>query len=242
MNNNGTKNGAPLLKLTGAGRAYQMGEVTVHALKNVELEVHEGDFLVVIGPSGSGKSTLLNLIGGMDRATSGEVLFKGDDLTKKSDRQLTLFRRREIGFIFQFYNLMPTLSALENIQVATEVVETPFDELEALLQVGLEDKADNFPSQLSGGQQQRVAIARALASNPSLLLCDEPTGALDSESARQTLDLLCHFHQNLNKTIVLITHDMAISRIGNRLAVIHDGEIVRREEITEPTQPKDIVW
>jgi putative ABC transport system ATP-binding protein len=131
---------------------------------------------------------------------------------------------------------------LENIQVATEVVETPFDELEALLQVGLEDKADNFPSQLSGGQQQRVAIARALASNPSLLLCDEPTGALDSESARQTLDLLCHFHQNLNKTIVLITHDMAISRIGNRLAVIHDGEIVRREEITEPTQPKDIVW
>jgi len=169
-----------VFSVESVSKVYRMGEVDVPALRDASIEIYDGEFLIIVGPSGSGKSTLLNLIGGMDRPTSGTVTFDGEALSEVSDRALTMFRRNQVGFVFQFFNLIPTLTALENVQVAIEIVKDPVDPMEALRLVGLEDRADHFPSQLSGGEQQRVAIARALASNPRLLLCDEPTGALES--------------------------------------------------------------
>jgi putative ABC transport system ATP-binding protein len=182
-----------------------------------------------MGASGSGKSTLLNILGGMDRPTSGRVLFGDRDLAHASDRELTLFRRREIGFIFQFYNLMPTLTAQENVEVGTEVVAQPMNAREALELVGMGDRADHFPSQLSGGQQQRVAIARAIAGRPRLLLCDEPTGALDSKAAAQVIELLTSLNESLRKTVVFVTHNPKLAQLGDRLAVLHDGAVTRIE-------------
>ena len=214
-----------ILSIQSVSKIYRMGEVDVPALREATLDIYEGEFLIIVGPSGSGKSTLLNLIGGMDRPTSGKVLFLDRNLSSASDFELTLYRRNEIGFVFQFYNLVPTLTALENVEVAIEIVRDPMNPLEALKRVGLEDRAGHFPSQLSGGEQQRVSIARALAGNPRLLLCDEPTGALDLETSRQVLGLLLHLNQTLGKTIVLITHNSAIAQIGNRIALIRDGAI-----------------
>jgi putative ABC transport system ATP-binding protein len=211
-----------------------MGEVDVHALRDATLDILEGEFLIVAGPSGSGKSTLLNIIGGMDRPTSGQALYGEMDLAKASDRELTLYRRHEIGFVFQFYNLVPTLTALENVQVATEIARDPMDPMEALGLVGLKDRADHFPSQLSGGQQQRVSIARALAKNPRLVLCDEPTGALDSEASESLIALLQDLRERLGKTIVLITHDPAIAKAGDRVARIRDGTIASVEANPRP--------
>lgn len=231
-----------LLSVKNASRVYRMGEVDVKALRDATIDIREGEFLVIVGPSGSGKSTLLNLIGGMDRPTSGEVHFRDRNLTRLSDRELTLYRRSEIGFVFQFYNLIPTLTALENVQVAIEIVKDPLDPMETLERVGMRERADHFPSQLSGGEQQRVSIARALASNPTLLLCDEPTGALDLETSRQVLGILRSLQQDLGKTVVLITHNNAIASIGDRVATIRDGTIVSINENPEPTPVEKVEW
>ena len=231
-----------LISVRNVSKVYRMGEVDVRALRDATLDIVDGEFLIVAGPSGSGKSTLLNLIGGMDRPTSGTVRFLDRDLSKASDRELTLYRRNEVGFIFQFYNLVPTLTALENVQVATELVAESLDPVEALRQVGLEDRAGHFPSQLSGGEQQRVSIARALASNPRLLLCDEPTGALDIEMGRQVLGQLAEVNEKLGKTVVLITHNGAIAAMGHRVAQLRDGT-VQSIKTNEPRTPAEqIRW
>jgi putative ABC transport system ATP-binding protein len=219
-----------------------MGEVDVPALREATLDIYDGEFLTIVGPSGSGKSTLLNLVGGMDRPTSGTLRFLDEEISRYSDRQLTLYRRTEIGFIFQFYNLIPTLTAVENVEVAVEVVPDPLDSMEALRMVGLEDRAGHFPSQLSGGEQQRVSVARALASNPRLLLCDEPTGALDLETSRQVLALLLDLNRTLRKTVVLITHNSAIAGIGDRVARMRDGAIYSMEVNEEPTPVEQVEW
>jgi len=231
-----------ILSVRSAGRVYRMGEVDVHALRGATIDIRDGEFLILVGPSGSGKSTLLNLIGGMDRPTSGEVRFLDRDLTHASDRELTLYRRTQIGFIFQFYNLIPTLTALENVQVAIQLVDNPMDPTEALDLVGLADRADHFPSQLSGGEQQRVAIARALGSNPRLLLCDEPTGAIDLETSREVLGMLVGLNRKLNKTVVLVTHNNAIAGIGTRVAHMRDGTIYSVTVNEHPTPPEVVEW
>jgi len=231
-----------ILSVRKASKVFRMGEVDVHALREASIDIINGEFLIIVGPSGSGKSTLLNLIGGMDRPTSGTVSFLDKDLTGMSDRELTLYRRNEVGFIFQFYNLVPTLTALENVQVAIEVVREPLDPMEALRMVKLEDRSSHFPSQLSGGEQQRVSIARALASNPRLLLCDEPTGALDLETSRQVLGLLVELNKKLEKTIVLITHNGAISEIGHRIAHIRDGALHSIHVNESPANVETISW
>ncbi|HEQ60074.1 MAG TPA: ABC transporter ATP-binding protein [Firmicutes bacterium] len=231
-----------VLSVRSASRIYRMGEVDVPALRDASLDIYEGEFLIIVGPSGSGKSTLLNLIGGMDRPTSGTVHFLERDLSRASDYELTLYRRREVGFVFQFYNLVPTLTALENVQVAVEIVDDPMDAREALRRVGLENRADHFPSQLSGGEQQRVSIARALASNPRLFLCDEPTGALDLEASRQVLGLLSDLSRKLGKTVVLITHNHAIARIGDRVARLRDGSVSSVEVNEQPTPAEEVQW
>ncbi len=231
-----------LISVRNASRVYRMGEVDVHALRDTSLDVRMGEFLVILGPSGSGKSTLLNLIGGMDRPTSGEVLVGGRDLAHCSDRELTEYRRAEVGFVFQFYNLVPMLTALENVQVATEISDDPMDPLAALKLVELTDRADHFPGQLSGGQQQRVALARALAGNPKLLLCDEPTGALDLATSRQMLGLLRRLNRDLGKTVVLITHNGAIARIADRVAYIRDGGLHDIQVNEQPLAVAEITW
>jgi putative ABC transport system ATP-binding protein len=231
-----------LISVRHASRTFRMGEVDVHALRDATLNVYEGEFLVILGPSGSGKSTLLNLIGGMDRPTSGEVRIDGRDLGRCSDRELTEYRRAEVGFVFQFYNLVPMLTALENVQVATEISDNPMDPLEALKLVELVDRANHFPGQLSGGQQQRVALARALASNPRLLLCDEPTGALDLATSRQMLGLLRRLNRELGKTVVLITHNGAIARIADRVAYMRDGALHNIQINEHPLPVAEITW
>jgi len=231
-----------ILSVQSVSKIYRMGEVDVPALRDATLDVYDGEFLIIVGPSGSGKSTLLNLIGGMDRPTSGKVKFLDQDLSQASDYELTLYRRREIGFVFQFYNLVPTLTALENVQVAIEIVRDPMNAGEALRQVGLQDRADHFPSQLSGGEQQRVSIARALAGNPRLLLCDEPTGALDLETSREVLQLLSDLSRKLNKTVVLITHNNAIAQIGDRVALLRDGRVASVNANHKPLPPEQVTW
>ncbi len=232
----------PLLSVRSVSKIYRMGEVEVPALREVDLEVFEGEFLVILGPSGSGKSTLLNMIGGMDRPSSGQVLFGEQDLTRASDRQLTLFRRHQIGFVFQFFNLVPTLTALENVQVATDIARDPLPARETLRIVGLEDRADHFPSQLSGGQQQRVAIARALSANPRLLLCDEPTGNLDTSTGAQVMELLERLNQDRGKTVVVITHNALVSRMADRTAEIRDGRIVRLDLQPRRESARSLPW
>ena len=219
-----------------------MGEVDVPALREISLKVYEGEFLIVVGPSGSGKSTLLNLIGGMDRPSAGRVLFRGFDLAQASDTELTMYRRNEVGFVFQFYNLVPTLTALENVQVSAEIVSDPLDAREALGMVGMADRADYFPAQLSGGQQQRVSIARAIVGAPRMLLCDEPTGALDLETSRQVLGLLASLNRDLGKTVALITHNGAIAGIGKRVATIRDGQIASLRVNDHPTPVEKVQW
>jgi putative ABC transport system ATP-binding protein len=236
------QNKKTILCVQSASKIYRMGEVDVPALRNTSIDIYDGEFLIIVGPSGSGKTTLLNLIGGMDRPTGGTVRFLDRDLSSASDRQLTLYRRNQVGFIFQFYNLVPTLTALENVQVAVEIVQDPMDTMEALRIVGLEDRADHFPAQLSGGEQQRVSVARALASNPRLLLCDEPTGALDLETSRQILGLLVKVNRELGKTVVLITHNNAIAGIGDRVALIRDGAIHSIKANVPPTPVEEIAW
>ncbi len=239
-----------LFSARSVAKVYQMGEVAVHALRDVTLDIYDGEILIVQGPSGSGKSTLLNIIGGMDAPSNGTATFfdrntkstRAIELAQAGGRELTRYRREQIGFVFQFFNLIPSLTALENIEVATEIVPDPLAPMETLALVGLEDRAHHFPSQLSGGQQQRVAIARALAGRPRFLLCDEPTGALDTEASRQIMQILYDLNRQMNKTIVIITHNPSIAQMGHRVITLRDGavESLRRNE--RPLAPDQVDW
>ncbi len=231
-----------LYTATELTKSYRMGEVTVHALRGVDLEVYAGEMLVMLGPSGSGKSTLLNLIGGMDSATCGHIRLRDTDIADFSERQLTAYRREHVGFIFQFFNLIPTLTARENVELAAQVCSNSLPVDEMLEMVGLPDRADHFPAQLSGGEQQRVAIARAVCKNPEVVLGDEPTGALDYETGKIVLDVLKHVHQVSGKTVVIVTHNAAIAGMANRVVRLRSGRIQAIETNPSPVEPKDLRW
>ncbi len=231
-----------VLEARDVTRTYRMGEVDVHALRGVDFALYESEFLVLVGASGSGKSTLMNILGGLDRPTSGTVHFRDQDLSRANDRQLTEFRRRHVGFVFQFYNLMPSLTARENVALVTEISRDPLSPAEALEMVGLEHRLDHFPSQLSGGEQQRVAVARAIAKRPELLLCDEPTGALDYRSGVVVLEVIERVNQELGTSTAVITHNAPISEMANRVVVLHDGQVEEERTNETRTPASDIRW
>jgi putative ABC transport system ATP-binding protein len=232
----------PLYRASAVSKVYRMGEVEVAALRAVDLEVREREVLVILGPSGSGKSTLLHMLGGMDRPTSGSVRFRDTELTLLDDGALTLYRRRHVGFVFQFYNLIPSLTAVENVAMATEIAPAPRDPREMIARVGLAERADHFPAQLSGGEQQRVAIARAVAKSPEVLLCDEPTGALDYRTGLTVLEVLRQVNRELGTTLVLITHNAAIGEMADRVVRMRSGRILDVSENRAPKQPAEISW
>jgi putative ABC transport system ATP-binding protein len=223
-------------------KVYETGEVRVFALAGVDLELYAGELAVLLGPSGSGKSTLLNILGGLDHASSGRVWFRGQDLAAMTDRQLTRFRRDHVGFVFQFYNLVASLTALENVQLVTDVSPNPMDAAEALERVGLAHRMNHFPAQISGGEQQRVAIARAIAKRPDVLLCDEPTGALDSKTGIQVLEVLKAINDDLGTTTAIITHAAAIRKIAHRVIRFQDGRIAEVEVNATRLAPSEITW
>jgi putative ABC transport system ATP-binding protein len=223
-------------------KTYLTGDVAVHALRGVDLELFEGELTVLLGPSGSGKSTLLNILGGIDTATSGLARFRDQDLTGLGERELTLYRRNHVGFVFQFYNLIPSLTALENVALVTEIAEHPMTPDEALELVDLADRRNHFPAQLSGGEQQRVAIARAIAKRPEVLLCDEPTGALDSKTGVLVLEALTLINRELNTTTAIITHNAETRKLAHRVMYFHDGAIARVEVNKKRLQPHQIKW
>jgi len=232
-----------LVQIKNLSKSYQMGEVMVQALENASFELFDGEFVVILGPSGSGKSTLLNIMGGMDLPTKGQVLVKGEEITNYNDRKLTAYRRDKVGFVFQFYNLMANLTAMENVELATELCKEEALNLDEVMEaVGLGDRKDHFPSQMSGGEQQRVAIARAVAKNPLLLLCDEPTGALDYQTGIMILSLLQKINKTFNKTVVIITHNMAIGDMADRVIKMRSGKIVEIKENQNPISPERIEW
>lgn len=218
---------AVLFKAKGLTKVYDSGEVKVHALRGLDLQIEAGEVVVLLGPSGSGKSTLLNIMGGLDHATSGQLFFKNQELTGLDDRHLTKYRREHVGFVFQFYNLIPSLTAYENVALVTEISDHPMQPDEALALVGLEDRREHFPSQLSGGEQQRVAIARAIAKRPEVLLCDEPTGALDSKTGIRVIEALLRINEELGTTTLIITHNATIQDVAHRVLFFADGEISR---------------
>ncbi len=230
------------MQLQQVSKTYDMGEVKVEALKPSSLDIYAGEMLVILGPSGSGKSTLLNIMGGMDSPTSGQVIFCDQNITSGGEDALTRYRRNEVGFVFQFYNLIPDLTARENIELAAELVKTPLRIDDILEDVGLDERMDHFPSQMSGGEQQRISIARAVVKNPRLLLCDEPTGALDYETGKLILSLLKKINQDKDCTVVLITHNIAIGAMGDRVARMRSGEIVEITENPTPISPETIEW
>jgi len=234
--------GALLVRLESVSKSFPMGDVVVEALRDVSLDIRAGEFMVMVGPSGSGKTTILNLVGGMDSVSAGRVWFAEREISALRPAELTRYRRDTVGFVFQFYNLVPNLTALENVMVATELSSDPMDPTEALRLVGLDDRRDHFPSQLSGGEQQRVAIARALAKNPALLLCDEPTGALDFTTGKRVLRILLDLTRRVGKTVVLITHNAAIAQAADRVVRLRSGEIVEAHENPQPLPPEEIVW
>lgn len=219
--------GTAVFRARGLTKTYRMGEVEVHALRGVDLLLRRGEFVVMLGPSGSGKSTLLNILGGLDVPTSGEVWYCDHQLHGADARELTRFRREHVGFVFQFYNLLPSLTALENVALVTEIADNPLPPHEALARVGLDRRMEHFPAQLSGGEQQRVAIARAIAKRPDVLLCDEPTGALDAATGVQVLDALDNANRELGTTTLVITHNADIARLAHRVLHLGDGRIVR---------------
>lgn len=232
----------PQIKVENLSKFYQMGEVQVKALDDVSFEIYEGEFVAILGPSGSGKSTLLNIMGGMDLPTAGRVIVADEEITKYNDAKLTAYRREKVGFVFQFYNLMANLTARENVELAVEICKDTMDIDEVLEQVGLSERKDHFPSQLSGGEQQRVAIARAVAKNPLLILCDEPTGALDYSTGILILSLLRKINKNLNKTVVVITHNMAVGDMADRVIKMRSGKITEIKENPDPIPPERIEW
>jgi putative ABC transport system ATP-binding protein len=223
-------------------RTYRMGEVDVHALRGIDFALYEGEFLVLVGASGSGKSTLLNILGGLDRPTSGAVFFRGRDLSHATDRELTQFRREKVGFIFQFYNLMPSLTTRENVELVTEISADPMSAEEALSMVGLEQRLDHFPSQLSGGEQQRVAVARAVAKRPEILLCDEPTGALDYRSGVMVLEALERVNRELGTATAIITHNVPIAEMATRVVTLHDGLVSEERQIEHRRPASELRW
>ncbi|MTI81671.1 MAG: ABC transporter ATP-binding protein [Firmicutes bacterium] len=231
-----------LIKAKGLFKTYLMGEVTVEALKDVDFELYAGEFVVILGPSGSGKSTLLNIVGGMDEATSGELYFKDTALHNANEKKLTNYRRNDVGFVFQFYNLIPNLTTYENVSLAAEISPDSLSIEDVLEKVELLDRAKHFPSQLSGGQQQRVALARAMVKNPKLLLCDEPTGALDVETGILVLKLLKDFCASFGKTVVIITHNAAISQMADRVFYIKDGQISSIKSNENPLPAEKVTW
>ena len=226
----------------GLTKVYHMGEVDVYALREVDLELFAGEFVVLLGPSGSGKSTLLNILGGLDVPTSGTVRFLDHDLTVGDERALTRFRREHVGFVFQFYNLIPSLTALENVALVTDIAERPMDPAEALRMVGLADRMHHFPAQLSGGEQQRVAIARAIAKQPDVLLCDEPTGALDYETGLLVLQVLAEVNRTLGTTVAVITHNAAIAAMADRVIKMRSGRITEMTRNAHPVAPTELAW
>lgn len=223
-------------------KTYQSGDVSVVALHAVDLDLSAGEFVVLLGPSGSGKSTLLNILGGLDTPSSGDIRFRDHLLSQADDSALTRFRREHVGFVFQFYNLIPSLTAVENVKLVTEIAEHPMDPREAIDLVGLRERENHFPSQLSGGEQQRVAIARAIAKKPDILLCDEPTGALDFPTAKLVLDVLARINQDLHTLVVVITHNSAIAAMADRVIRLRSGEIVQITRNTTKSSPEDLTW
>ena len=223
-------------------KSYRMGELDVVALNDVSLTIRESELLVILGASGSGKSTLLNILGGLDVPTSGTVHYRGRDMTNASDAELTTFRRISVGFVFQFYNIIPSLTALENVQLVADLVDEPMDPRHALELVGLADRMNHFPSQMSGGEQQRVAIARAIAKRPDVLLCDEPTGALDYETGIIVLDVIDMVHRELDATVALITHNASIADMADRVLKMRSGTIVEELSPLVRKQPRELSW
>jgi len=231
-----------LLQLEDVSRSYQMGQVEVKALTGVTLNIVRGEFMVILGPSGSGKTTLLNLIGGIDSPTSGKITVDGIEITALDEKGLTGYRRDHIGFVFQFFNLIPTLTAKENVEFAAELVEKPRDVMEVLELVGLKERADHYPSELSGGEQQRVAIARAMVKDPPILLCDEPTGELDFETGKHILTAMRRINEVDHKTVLLVTHNTAIGEIAYRVIRLRSGEIVEVKQNPSPADPQELRW
>lgn len=230
------------VKLDKVSKIYKMGEVEIRAVDNISFEISKGEFVVVVGPSGAGKTTVLNILGGMDTATKGNVFVDGSNIAKYNRHQLTAYRRDDIGFVFQFYNLVPNLTALENVELAMQICKNPLDAKKVLCEVGLEDRMGNFPAQLSGGEQQRVSIARALAKNPKLLLCDEPTGALDYQTGKAILKLLQDMCREKGMTVIVITHNSALTPMADRVIHIKNGTVSAMELNTDPTPVEEIEW
>ena len=233
---------AAFVKFEHVKKNYKMGEVTIEALRDASFEIEKGEICIIVGPSGAGKTTLLNILGGMDSLTEGRVFLDGAEISKYSSRELTTYRRYEIGFVFQFYNLIQNLTALENVSLAAQICKEPMDAKEALVKVGLEDRLDNFPAQLSGGEQQRVAIARALAKNPKLLLCDEPTGALDYHTGKAILKLLQDTAHETGMTVVIITHNTAITPMADRIIRVKNGRVSSVELNENKVPVETIEW
>ncbi len=232
----------PLLRLINVSRTFQMGQVSVDVVKDLSLDIYEGELLVVLGPSGSGKTTILNLVGGLDSPSNGQIFYRDTDLTTASAKQLTAYRRDEVGFVFQFYNLVPNLTARENVVVATDIAQDPMDVDEVIERVDMDTHQHQFPAQMSGGEQQRISIARAIAKNPTLLLCDEPTGALDFATGKKVMRLLVDLNRDLGKTIVIITHNSALAQIAHRVVHLRSGEISELTENETRIAPEEVVW
>jgi putative ABC transport system ATP-binding protein len=231
-----------LVRLENVSKIYRMGEVEVPALRSVDLEIEAGEFVTLLGPSGSGKTTLLNLIGGLDTPTAGRIVVRGVDIATFDEDRLTAYRCNTVGFVFQFFNLIPTLTALENVELVAELVDHRRSPEEVLAAVGLAERASHFPSELSGGEQQRVAIARALAKNPDLLLADEPTGNLDYETALQVLRVMRDINRQEGKTVLVVTHNAAIARLADTILRLRSGAIVSRERNEQPAEPEELSW
>ena len=236
------QNAEVIFRARQLGKVYHMGDVDVHALRGVDLELYRGEFVVMLGPSGSGKSTLLNILGGLDVPSSGEVWYHGEDLTHAGDARLTQFRREHVGFVFQFYNLIPSLTARENVAIVTEIAPDPMQPEDALALVGLGERLDHFPAQLSGGEQQRVAIARANAKRPVVMLCDEPTGALDSATGVRVLEALEQVNADMGTTTVVITHNADIARMAHRVLTMADGRIVGEQVNAQRLPARELRW
>ncbi len=241
INSLGAENAA-YLSLNGVGKEYKTGSVSVHALSDVTFGLENGEFVVVLGSSGAGKTTLLNLLGGMDNATSGEIILDGKNVTSLDRRGLTEYRRSDVGFVFQFYNLMPNLTALENVEIAVEICKDHLDPKEVLTEVGLEERLNNFPAQLSGGEQQRVSIARAIAKNPKLLLCDEPTGALDYVTGKMILQLLHDVCKKSGRLVIIVTHNSALKEMADKVVYIKSGKIEKIDINANPKPISEIEW